>query len=79
MGEYTGHAYYMQNKNNLAMGLFDSVIQHYRGKSGKAGYLKGLMLFETKNQAAQACELFNIAIKKGNQDAQRAKQLICRN
>ncbi len=77
--ENAGHGYYMSNQNRLAMQLFDSVINHYNSKTAKAHYLKGLMVLETKNATEEACELFNIAIRKGNQDAQRAKQLICRN
>ena len=58
--------------------LFDSVINHYDSRSGKAHYLKGLMTFELYQNKLEACNLFEIAIKKGNQDAIKAKNLICR-
>lgn len=76
--ENAAHGYYMANYNSKALKLFDSVINHYDSRSGKAHYLKGLMIFETKNNAIDACNLFNIAIKKGNNDALKAQKLICR-
>ncbi|MDG1212540.1 MAG: O-antigen ligase family protein, partial [Flavobacteriaceae bacterium] len=76
--ENAGHAYYMSNQNNKAMKLFDSVINHYSNGSGKAEYLKGLMLFETKGEVNYACDLFETAIRKGNSDAQKAKKILCK-
>jgi tetratricopeptide (TPR) repeat protein len=76
--ENAGHAYYMSNQNNKAMKLFDSVINHYSNGSGKAEYLKGLMLFETKGEVNYACDLFETAIRKGNSDAKKAKKILCK-
>ena len=76
--ENAGHAYYLSNQNNMALKLFDSVINHYTNGSGKADYLKGLMLFETKGQRNYACDLFENAIRKGNEDAQKAKKILCK-
>ena len=76
--ENAGHAFYMNNQNNKAMKLFDSVINHYSNGSGKAEYLKGLMLFETKGEVNYACDLFETAIRKGNSDAKKAKKILCK-
>ena len=76
--ENAGHSFYLANYNKKAMSLFDSVINHYDSRSGKAHYLKGLMTFELYQNKLEACNLFEIAIKKGNQDAIKAKNLICR-
>jgi len=76
--ENAGHAYYLSNQNNMALKLFDSVINHYTNGTGKADYLKGLMLFETKGQRNYACDLFENAIRKGNEDAKKAKRLLCK-
>jgi hypothetical protein len=76
--ENAGHAYYLSNQNNMALKLFDSVINHYSNGTGKADYLKGLMLFETKGQRNYACDLFENAIRKGNEDAKKAKGLLCK-
>ena len=75
--ENAAHSLYLLNQNNRALKLFDSVINNYSNSTGKAHYLKGLMLFETKGNKKYPCQLFNIAISKGNKDAIRAKQLIC--
>ena len=76
--ENAAHAYYMLNNTNMALKLFDSVINHYDSRSGKAYYLKGLLVFETTRSVKNACSLFELAIKKGNTDAEKAKNLICR-
>lgn len=75
--ENAGHSLYMMNYNNRALKLFDSVIKYYPNSTGKAHYLKGLMLLETSKNKSEACKLFNIAIKKGNNDALKAQRLIC--
>ena len=76
--ENAAHSYYLNNYNNKALKLFDSVINHYSNGTGKAEYLKGLMLFEAKGEANSACDLFEIAIRKGNEDAIRAKKVLCK-
>lgn len=76
--ENAAHSLYLLNQNNRALKLFDSVINNYSNSTGKAHYLKGLMLFETKGNKKYPCQLFNIAISKGNKDAIRAKQIICK-
>lgn len=76
--ENAAHAYYMNNNNRKALTLFDSVIQHYPNGTGKAEYLKGLMLFETKGVVNEACDLFQKAIRKGNEDAKKAQKLLCK-
>ena len=76
--ENAGHSYYMANLNNKASVLFDSVINHYSSRSGKAHYLKGLMSYELSLNKVEACKFFNIAIKKGNKDAIKAQKLICK-
>lgn len=76
--ENAAHAYYMLNNTNMALKLFDSVINHYDSRSGKAYYLKGLLVFETTRSVKNACSLFDLAIEKGNTDAEKAKNLICR-
>lgn len=75
--ENAGHGYYMANQNNKALKLFDSVINHYSSKTGKAYYLKGLLLLETKKNQSEACSFFNLAIKRGNPDAGKALKLFC--
>lgn len=75
--ENAAHALYMSNKNNEALKLFDSVIDNYNNGSGKAHYLKGLMLLETQGNKYDACKLFQTAIRKGHLEAQRAKKLFC--
>ena len=75
--ENAGHSYYMANLTNKANVLFDSVINHYSSRSGKAHYLKGLMSYELSLNKVEACKFFNIAIKKGNKDAIKAQKLIC--
>ena len=76
--ENAAHALYLDNKNNEALKLFDSVINHYNNIDGKAHYLKGLLLFETQGRKYEACNLFTLAIKRGNKNAIKAKKLICR-
>lgn len=76
--ENAGHAYYLNNQNNKALSIFDSVINHYSNGTGKAEYLKGLMLFETKGVVNEACDLFQKAIRKGNEDAKKAQNLLCK-
>ena len=76
--ENAGHSFYLANYNNKALSLFDSVINHYDSRSGKAHYLKGLMTFELYQNKEGACNLFETAIILGNKDALKAKNLICR-
>ena len=76
--ENAAHALYLDNKNGEALKLFDSVINHYNNIDGKAHYLKGLLLFETQGRKYEACNLFTLAIKRGNKNAIKAKKLICR-
>ncbi|MCI4642386.1 MAG: O-antigen ligase family protein [Flavobacteriaceae bacterium] len=76
--ENAGHAYYLNNQNNKALSMFDSVINHYSNGTGKAEYLKGLMLYETKGVVNEACDLFQRAIRKGNEDAKKAQNLLCK-
>lgn len=75
--ENAAHGYYMANQNNKALKLFDSVINSFSSKTGKAEYLKGLMLIETKKNFSQACDLFAKSNKKGNPDASKAIKLFC--
>ena len=76
--ENAGHSFYLANYNKKALSLFDSVINHYDSRSGKAHYLKGLMTFELYQNKEGACNLFETAIILGNKDALKAKNLICR-
>lgn len=76
--ENAAHSLYMLNQNNRALKLFDSIIDHYPTNTGKAHYLKGLMILETERNKQEACRLFTIAQKKGNSDAKKAIKLFCK-
>jgi tetratricopeptide (TPR) repeat protein len=75
--ENAAHSYYLLKDKAKALKLFDSVINHYPNTTGKAHYLKGLMLVETYGEIQEPCRLFNIALKRGNTDAQKAIELFC--
>ena len=76
--ENASHAFYLNKDKNKASKLFDSVINYYPNTSGKAHYLKGLMLVQTYGEVEESCRLFNIASKRGNTDAQKAIKLFCK-
>ena len=76
--ENAGQAYFLSNNINKASKLLDSVINHYPNSTGKAHYMKGLLLINSSGNKQESCRLFNIALKRGNPDAQKAIKLFCK-
>lgn len=76
--ENASHAFYLNNDKTKATILFDSIINHFPNTTGKAHYLKGLMLVQTYGELEESCRLFKIALKKGNPDAEKAINLFCK-
>ena len=71
-------SYYRGNDFDQAEKLFKYTMQTFNPKSGKSEFYYGLLLYE-KDKKGEACDFWNLALKKGFAGSKRVLDAFCKN